>query len=318
MFVILMATYNGEKYIGEQLESIVQQNYEDWKLFISDDGSSDGTIEIINSYVSRYPDKIILKKNESNMHGAKNNFFYAIMNAPVGEYYVLCDQDDVWEKDKLEVIYSDFQKLDDKIPQLIYHELRVVDENLDTISERLSDYAGLNLDLNKAFRQLLLCNYTPGCAITYNEALRKKIIIPGQSVSIHDWWIMIIAACFGEIHRQEKSLAKYRQHTNNTIGIQEDGLKGYIKRIITHNGISDTIARNVRLKTEGYEINKAFFSAYGDQYGAEDKKWLEDNLRDLKCRSRLVAIYRAVKRKNYFSKGVLYNLFYWFVRCKRV
>src|SRR5690554_3666064 len=99
MVTIVMATYNGEKYLEEQIDSILSSTYKDFKLYIVDDGSRDSTMEILNRYQKQYPDKIHVKRNETNM-GVTLNFLNAISRTR-SEYIMLYDQDDVWKKDKI-------------------------------------------------------------------------------------------------------------------------------------------------------------------------------------------------------------------------
>ena len=141
---ILMATYNGEKYICQQIDSILSQTCTDWELYIHDDGSTDNTIAAVESYVGKYPDKIHLIDGKST-GGAKYNFFY-LFSQVEAPYYMTCDQDDVWLDKKIELTYDKMLAIEDKadIPCLVYTELRVVDGELNTIADTMSEYQSLD------------------------------------------------------------------------------------------------------------------------------------------------------------------------------
>ena len=100
MVTILLATYNGEDYLKAQLESIASQTYGNWRLITGDDGSCDGTLNILREFKKRYPDQVKIIKNEPATGSAKNNFINLLRNSH-GPYFMFCDQDDVWKRDKI-------------------------------------------------------------------------------------------------------------------------------------------------------------------------------------------------------------------------
>ena len=158
---ILMATYNGEKYICQQIDSILSQTCKDWELYIHDDGSTDNTIAAVESYVEKYPDKIHLIDGKST-GGAKYNFFY-LFSQVEAPYYMTCDQDDVWLEKKIELTYdkmlaiekTDGKELKSGLPCLVYTELCVVDSELNTIADTMSEYQ--SLDCHKRTINQLYC-----------------------------------------------------------------------------------------------------------------------------------------------------------------
>lgn len=111
MVDILMATYNGEKYISEQLESIIGQDFKDWKLFIRDDGSKDNTIHIIDNYMKKFPDKIELIDNYNRNLGVKLNFG-ELMKRSKNQYCMFSDQDDVWLPNKISITLNKMKELE--------------------------------------------------------------------------------------------------------------------------------------------------------------------------------------------------------------
>lgn len=228
---ILMATYNGEKYICQQIDSILSQTCKDWELYIHDDGSTDNTIAAVESYVEKYPDKIYLIDGKST-GGAKYNFFYMFgqVEAP---YYMTCDQDDVWLEKKIELTYDKMLAIEDKadIPCLVYTELHVVDSELNTIADTMSKYQSLDCH-KRTINQFILQNSVTGCTMMVNRALRDMMlhITDIDSTIMHDWWAALVAAQFGKTAFIDEPTILYRQHGDNSLGALGINKLSYIVR----------------------------------------------------------------------------------------
>jgi len=228
---ILMATYNGEKYICQQIDSILSQTCKDWELYIHDDGSTDNTIAAVESYVEKYPDKIHLIDGKST-GGAKYNFFYMFgqVEAP---YYMTCDQDDVWLEKKIELTYDKMLTIEDKadISCLVYTELRVVDSELNTIADTMSGYQSLDCH-KRTINQFILQNSVTGCTMMVNRALRDKMlrITDIDNTIMHDWWAALVAAQFGKTAFIDEPTILYRQHGDNSLGALGINKLSYIVR----------------------------------------------------------------------------------------
>ncbi len=228
---ILMATYNGEKYICQQIDSILSQTCKDWELYIHDDGSTDNTIAAVESYVEKYPNKIHLIDGKST-GGAKYNFFYMFgqVEAP---YYMTCDQDDVWLEKKIELTYDKMLAIEDKadIPCLVYTELHVVDSELNTIADTMSKYQSLDCH-KRTINQFILQNSVTGCTMMVNRALRDMMlhITDIDSTIMHDWWAALVAAQFGKTAFIDEPTILYRQHGDNSLGALGINKLSYIVR----------------------------------------------------------------------------------------
>ena len=228
---ILMATYNGEKYICQQIDSILSQTCKDWELYIHDDGSTDNTIAAVENYVEKYPDKIHLIDGKST-GGAKYNFFYLFgqVEAP---YYMTCDQDDVWLDKKIELTYDKMLTIENKadVPCLVYTELRVVDSELNTIADTMSGYQSLDCH-KRTINQFILQNSVTGCTMMVNMALRDKMlhITDIDNTIMHDWWAALVAAQFGKTAFIDEPTILYRQHGDNSLGALGINKLSYIVR----------------------------------------------------------------------------------------
>jgi len=225
---ILMATFNGERYIEEQIESIVNQSYKNWKLFIRDDGSIDSTISVIKKFAGANPEKIFFMESSKQPLGAKDNFA-KLLESTDAEYFMFCDQDDVWLPDKIELTYKRILNLEEKngneMPVLIHTDLKVVDENLDVYAQSFSRYQNLNPRKVKSLNRLLVQNVITGCTVMINKALKNiGLPIPRKAI-MHDWWFGLVASAFGIVDYIDISTVLYRQHGINEIGAKKWGFR---------------------------------------------------------------------------------------------
>ena len=218
---ILLATYMGERYIGEQIESVIKQTYQDWMIYVHDDGSTDKTMDIVQSYVERYPNKIQILEGPA-LGGARNNFMY-LLSQVEASYYMCCDQDDIWLPEKIEKTYNAMKQLEAenevKVPCMIYTDLTVVDGNLNIIADSMSMYQNLNC-ANVSIGRLLMQNVVTGCTMMLNKELRDMVIQYKNidNIIMHDWWAAIIAALFGRLIYLNDPMIWYRQHGSNSVG----------------------------------------------------------------------------------------------------
>lgn len=242
---ILLATYQGERYLRAQLDSLTAQTRADWKAFVHDDGSRDGTMDILREYAQRDPDRFCLIDAPST-GGAKSNFLFltAQVQAP---YYLYCDQDDVWLPDKIERTMDRMRELERRQgkdrPCLVHTELEVVDASLRPISPRLSEYQGIEPE-RLTLGRLLVQNVVTGCTMMVNRPLRDAMIRcadPG-AIRMHDWWAALIAMRFGGIGFLPEPTILYRQHGNNSVGAQRaKGLGGLLKKALDTRAIRGSI-----------------------------------------------------------------------------
>lgn len=218
---ILLAVYNAEKYLCEQIDSILNQTYQNFIIYIHDDGSTDGTEKILLRYQKNYPDKIVLLDG-APLGGAKNNFFY-LMNQVEAPVYMFCDQDDVWLKNKVKRTYKKIKKMrkeySDDIPLLVSTDLKVVDENMHVMSESMRAYSKIKMKKSISLNKLLIQNYAVGCTLMFNKRLRDLAIqSDNPRIIMHDWWMALIAQTMGRYENIERATILYRQHQGNSVG----------------------------------------------------------------------------------------------------
>lgn len=214
---ILLTTYNGEKYLKEQIDSILNQTYTNFRLLISDDCSKDSTIKILKEYEQK-DNRIKVFLQEKNLGYVKN--FEFLLTKVENEIYALSDQDDVWNNDKVEKTYK---KLKEEDADLVFTDLEIVNEKLKTINSSFNDYMFLSRKIKKYYKDYrlqYLYNCITGCTLMSKKKYLEKIIpIPMDSkYVIHDTWIGLIVALNGKIAYLDEATIKYRQHGNNQVG----------------------------------------------------------------------------------------------------
>ncbi|MBL6904647.1 MAG: glycosyltransferase family 2 protein [Gammaproteobacteria bacterium] len=229
---VLLSTYNGERFLGEQLNSLLAQSYSNFILVVRDDGSSDGTVAILEGYALANPGQIHLLPRDDENKGASGGFAflidYVLQNKTAigleSAYMMFCDQDDTWFPDKIEkqvAAMIDAEADGDSAQAVLVHsDLEVVSEQNTVIAKSLIRYQGLEIERN-SFENLVISNLVTGCTALINEALAAKALPIAANAIMHDWWLGLIAAAFGRIVYMDMPLVHYRQHGNNTIGAKE-------------------------------------------------------------------------------------------------
>ena len=214
---ILMATYNGAAYLAQQLDSILSQTYNNWKLVIRDDGSTDQTVAIITSYI-KSDERISMVCFGENLGSACTNFSqlsdWAIANG--AGTVMFADQDDIWKNNKIEVSLTELSALQTKhgadIPLMCYSTFQFINEKGEELPQKLALPPSLEL------RVLLNENHAWGCTMILNQAALKAVSpIPATAVN-HDYWIALVISALGKTKLIDQDLILYRQHTNNVSG----------------------------------------------------------------------------------------------------
>jgi glycosyltransferase involved in cell wall biosynthesis len=228
---ILLPTWNGERFLRAQVDSLLSQDYPDFLIVCRDDGSRDSSPAIIADYAARFPQRFHIVPADGRNLGASGSFallmdYVLTHKAELGlesAWVMPSDQDDVWHADKLRRSMARMQALEAEYPGrplLVHGDLQVVDESLATIAPSFVRYQGLQ-PLRNGFARLLVSNTVTGCTALCNEALlRRALPIPPAAV-MHDWWLALVAGAFGQLSFIDEPLLLYRQHGANTIGARE-------------------------------------------------------------------------------------------------
>jgi hypothetical protein len=225
LILILLPVFNGEHYLAEQLDSIFAQNHNNILLVCRDDGSADGSVAVLARYLTAHSEKMLLLEDTLGNLGASGSFSLLMQwalkymqSCPQKVYVALADQDDIWHGDKLTCALQAMTAADaGLVPVLVHSDLNVVDKHGQLISPSLMAYQGLD-PARTGFPAQLVSNTVTGCTVLMNQALLHKALpVPADAV-MHDWWLSLVASCFGQLLFIDKSLVDYRQHGSNTLG----------------------------------------------------------------------------------------------------
>lgn len=267
---ILMSTYNGERYLREQIQSILDQTNHDWHLYIRDDGSKDRTTQIIREYADHYSN--ITFYNDGHIHnlGVLKSFMDMLEHVKA-DFYMFSDQDDFWKPFKVATTLKAMRSSDYMhLPVCVHTSLKAVDESLKhpaNVQEKRA-WGG--------FERLLFLNCVTGCTVMINQKLKSEIHfddIDYSRIYMHDWWFALIASAFGKLIYVDTPTMLYRQHGDNVEGGARKNSLGWMVYRFTH---PDYVLNDMRKVVQiAYEFNreygqrlsgtkKAYVQGYGD------------------------------------------------------
>lgn len=298
MIDILLATYNGEKYLKQQLDSILAQNVDCWHLYIKDDCSVDSTLSIAKAYEARYPDKITVIDSACATGSAKANFL-SLLKYSKSQYIMFCDQDDVWLPDKIKLALETMRQneSDTSLPVLVHSDLTIVDERLSQIHASFFKFQGLNSKAI-ALNRLLVQNNITGCTVMINRSLLDLAAdADTDKILMHDWWFGLVASAFGKIAFVDKPTILYRQHASNQLGAVNNrsisgALKIVLKRLNTKRRVSITFSQA-----------QHFFDIYAPRLDNESRELLERFL-SIPKKPKLKRIF-CLLRHNFLKQNLL-------------
>jgi glycosyltransferase involved in cell wall biosynthesis len=282
---ILLSTYNGEKFVEQQLDSLLKQDYGNFNILIRDDGSRDRTVSIVETYCRQNPNiKLIKGANK----GVISSFFDLALNASdTADFFAFCDQDDYWKSSKISRAISLLEKEDSNIPLLYFSRLEIVDDKLELLKHSQIPPQGVGL------KNAVIQNVATGCTIVFNKAmlqLFKSHVPNGDKVMMHDAWFYLLGAAFGKLVYDSESHILYRQHSSNTLGMADNKFKS-------------AMIRYKNFKKEGKEKPftkqiEEFYRLFREDLTLDQKKLIEDFL--LKRKS-------SISRFSYIINTPLYR-----------
>lgn len=240
---VLLATYNGARFLPEFLYSLAEQSHPDWRLIVRDDGSTDASLAIVRDWAERIDQSIKIIHDEDRGVGPRGSFA-RLLAASDTPYFVFADQDDVWLPEKIASLLNAATRAETAagraVPVLAHCDLRVVTEDLGTISDSFWKQQGFTYrqartgpEYSHVRKSLLLRNFVTGCAMLGNAALREQMLPIPADFSMHDWWAAHVAAYLGHIEPVDAQLVLYRQHGNNAVGARTRTYRMMMHRLIS-------------------------------------------------------------------------------------
>lgn len=218
---ILMATYNGEKFLAQQIDSLLNQTYQNWTLYIRDDGSTDSSQTMIRNYCSRYPNIIFIEDSDGNL-GCRNNFF-RLLEVVESKYYMFCDEDDEWLPNKIEITMQRMQQVEAQYPNrpiAVHTDSALCDASLNIIARSYWQNARFNPENFFTYNQLGVNACVEGATMMINHLAKQASFPIAPNSSMYDAWIALhVLKAHGIISSIHTSTRLYRQHNNNVYGI---------------------------------------------------------------------------------------------------
>lgn len=317
MVTVLLCTYNGAAYVRAQLQSILDQTVQDLHVVVSDDGSTDETLSIVEAMAAAHPGRITILRQDPPTGSAQRHFLKLLVERAydMADYIMLSDQDDVWLPDKVEKTLARMQADEAACRAageahasiLVHCDSRIVDRALREIAPSFVAYQKMTPSRCQ-LQQLLVQNNVVGGAIMMNRALAERITkIPAHCV-MHDQWIALIASAFGHIDFVPESLYLYRQHGDNVLGA---GKGSRIMEILGRFGIgrkdgktkAEMDAHSQSVYREMFLQAECFRSCFDAELSAQQKHLLDE--------------FTAIPKRNRLGKictilryGFTYNLFH--------
>ena len=285
MISILMATYNGEKYLCEQIDSILKQTEQNWILYIRDDGSVDNTQKIISAYANKYPGMIIPVRDELGGLGAVGNFMALLQNAR-SKYYMFCDQDDIWMPDKVEKTLKAMKEVEAACEMGAYHclcpvcvhtDLQVIDGDGVQIHPSFVEKLGLDA-AGGTFASMIFSNVVTGCTVMINEAMKGLMGELPDSCMMHDQWIGLLAESCGKRVYLPEATIRYRQHGENVMGAKGRSFVDKLGKILNIGGYLKAIERTRTLRERQYRQLCDLYESCKERMTAEAAKTAADLL----------------------------------------
>lgn len=264
---ILLATYNGEKYLEDLVSSLVRQTYRDWRLTIRDDGSSDRTPEIIGRLAVRHPQKVTVF-DDGKAHLGSTLSFSSLLEQATGDYMMLCDQDDVWFETKIEQTLRVMHALEQEsgnIPLMVFTDLTEVDQDLNVLAESFMKSQKLDPSVASDPVQVAALNVVAGCTSLINRrALDYVVPVPSPYI-VHDQWLAVNISRYGRIGYLPVSTIFYRQHASNVLGSNKIGFRYFYEKLRTpvkqfRIYYSLLTGLSFRINIIKYAFYKAFFT----------------------------------------------------------
>lgn len=281
---IIMSTYNGEKYICEQLDSLINQTYKNIDIYIRDDGSNDNTISILDEYKKKYNNIFLIKGN--NIGFVKS--FYCILKYADGyDYYAFCDQDDKWHTEKIENSIKKIDIIKSDKPICVFTEYNYCDESLHYIGKSKLCNGSMT------FRNALVENIISGNTSFFNNRLREKILLfDSNDIYIHDWLLYMVSAGIGELVYDENASLEYRRIDSSVSPCGKNIVKILVYRI--KKFLSGDYLKI--LKKQIIEYNRLF----GNELSEDNKKIIKlfiNEKYNLKCQIKKVFYPHRFRQK---------------------
>lgn len=323
---VLLATFNGGKYIAQQLDSLLAQEFKGFELYISDDGSSDNTMEIVNSYAERFSGRMHIiekrKRPENSLENAACANFLYLLETVQSDLYLFCDQDDFWLENHISLLVEKYESLSENeksLPVLVRTDLSVVDSELNMI--HCSDAAYMRRDTNPGkHRCFATTDGVRGCTCMVNDVLKKTVfkdrnvlLKNRDKIDMHDIFVAHIAVFFGRMCFIDVPTLLYRQHESNTSGgiAKKRTLKQMMKKGISFSRYKESY-KVLKKEFIRKQLYAEFFSSYFSDMLSKRERKIMNGFASLSEKNKFLRICFLIKNR-FFKKGLVNNIWQFIV-----
>lgn len=300
---VLMAAYNSSKYLDEQLQSLFAQTYTDFTLTVRDNASTDTTLQILEKWQQRYPNRIRLHKAKQHTDALGN--FSAVSALSQGDYCAFSDSDDVWLPNKLALSMQQLKQLEARhgkdTPSLIYTDLIPTDEHLKPLAASFWKESGF-APTPPHFTNQLMRNRITGCTLVCNRALINLAGPIPQEAIMHDAWLGLVATAFGRVASLQESTLLYRQHANNELGI----VPASPLKLLSYGKLLAVLRRS-RQPHKRFSQARVFLQRYRDLLSEQQRQTLEAFL--LLPQSSLLSAVRLMQKHKFYEPTWAWTLY---------
>ena len=298
MVAVLMSTYNGQKFIKKQIDSVLNQTFDDFLLYIRDDGSTDNTINLIKEYKDQRI-RLICAENV----GPAESFFDLLRQVDDCDYIFFCDQDDEWYPDKIELMLKEIDKYDE--PTMVFSDFTMIDENGVVTNESYEKHSCLQIEESaKILPKILAQPYVFGCAAVINKKLADMVKYPPEGIEMHDCWISLTAAAVGNLVYMPIQTIKHRFHSSNATGrADSDSLAARFRRITVE---LKKVSENSYIRLSQAKL---LLKTHGDLIKSQQRSLLED-ICNAKKQNR-VSLVRVLVKNHVSRQGFMNTLLFY-------
>ncbi len=270
---ILLATYNNEPYLGQLLDSLARQTMFDFHLIVSDDCSSDGTVQVIDDYRPIFGERMTVHRQPTPSGSAKANFSW-LMTQSSADHVLFADADDVWDDDKVAVTLTALRDVERRcggptVPAMVFSDARLIDGQGGVTGPSYWEYKKIRPEIAGTLSQVLVCPPMLGCASGCNRALMSMATpVPFDQVTGHDWWLLLVAAAFGVAEPLRRPTFSYRLHGSNSSNQRPVNLGAYAKS----SGKVERVRRGMVARREQAQ---ALIDYYGSRLPETERRTIE-------------------------------------------
>jgi glycosyltransferase involved in cell wall biosynthesis len=297
---ILLATYNGAAFLPEQLDSLFIQTCQNWRILARDDGSTDGTREILARYSASHPGRFFVLPPDEQRLGASASFG-ALLAQSDAPYVMFCDQDDIWLPDKVALTMAKMRELEgkngEKTPLLVNTDLKIVDRKLAVLNDSMWRFQRIYPQRLTKLSRVLMQNFATGNTVMINRSLATLAGPIPTGAIMHDWWLALVAIAFGKVFSIPRATVLYRQHGRNDIGVSRwkfsTGIKNFFlyrdrrrSALVMQNKMFETLGRQAtafaerfsgQLAPAGCEMLQAFCTLRAKSFLGRRRLMLKHN-----------------------------------------